>query len=212
MQPVSKDGATPLGEGSLELPAETTLLQRKLDRRTPLPRLRSSAARHLFAGEQPSSSTFRLDHCLGYSHHGFSGLHGSCRSDRRSSMSAVQKFILNPSNEVGALLDDFIRYRRCRPPKARMLCNRSELPWIFRGYVRPSNANFAWRAWTRENRMCFLVAEIAEAESRLFGAAVLEVRFFDTEGLPFPNDLWEQLPDGTWLQCDRPSDTALRRI
>lgn len=127
-------------------------------------------------------------------------------------MSAEPRFLPNPSNEVGALLDDFIRYRSCRPPKARMLCSSTELPWIFRGYVRPSNANFAWRAWTRESRICFLVAEIAEAESRLFGAVVLDIRFFDPQGLPFPSDLWEQLPDGTWLQRDLSRDTALRRI
>lgn len=120
-------------------------------------------------------------------------------------MSAVPKFIPDVSIEVSVLLDDFIRYRRSRPRQTRLLRRSEELPWVFRGYLRPSNANFAWRAWTRDGRICFLVAQIVEKEPRLFAATVLDVRFFDTEGLPFPNDLWERLPDGTWIQCDLPA-------
>ncbi|MBW4052057.1 MAG: hypothetical protein HIU85_11465 [Proteobacteria bacterium] len=119
-------------------------------------------------------------------------------------MSAKPEFIAERPNDVDALLDDFIRYRGCRARETRLLCRNDELPWAFRGYVHPLNANFAWRAWTRNNTICFLVAAIAEAESRLLGATTLDVSFFDPEGLPFPNDPWERLPDGTWLQCALP--------
>lgn len=119
-------------------------------------------------------------------------------------MSAIPRFVPDPAFEVGALLDDFIRQRKSRPPAARPLSRSNELPWTFRGYVHPSKTGFAWRAWTENNRICLLVAEIAKIQSRLFGTTVLDVRFIDPEGLPFPNDLWARLPDGTWLQCDLP--------
>lgn len=36
------------------------------------------------------------------------------------------------------------------------------------------------------------------------GAPVLEVRFFDAEGQPFPRSLWRLRADGSWLECIRP--------
>lgn len=92
--------------------------------------------------------------------------------------------------------------RRLPPPVLRSFRKR---------LVRhPSESDFAWRAWTENHRICLLVAQIAKTQSRVFGATILDVRFFDPEGLPFPNDLWALLPDGTWLQCDLPRDTVSR--
>lgn len=122
---------------------------------------------------------------------------------KNSPMSAAPELIPASSSDVGALLDDFIRFRQCRPRDARVLRRNEELPWIFRGYTHLSGANSAWRAWIRDGRIGFLVAERARAESRILGTDVLDVRFFDPDGLAFPDDLWERLPDGTWLQCGR---------
>ena len=119
-------------------------------------------------------------------------------------MSAAPEFIAASPQDASALLVDFIRYRKCRPRNARELCRSDELSWIFRGYAHRSDANGAWRAWSASDRICLVVAQIAESESRVPGATVLDVRFFDPDGQPFPPDLWERLPDGTWLQCDPP--------
>jgi hypothetical protein len=119
-------------------------------------------------------------------------------------MSAMPSPVSDHSQDLGDLLDSFIAYRRYRPPQARMLRRTGELPWVFRGYVRRRDANSAWRAWAQGARTSFLVAGIAQAEWNDRGAPVLDVRFFDAEGQPFPRSLWRQRADGSWLECIRP--------
>lgn len=119
-------------------------------------------------------------------------------------MSALPSIVTDPSREVGDLLDSFIAYRKCRPPRSRMVCRAEELPWVFRGYVRPRDANCAWRAWIQGARTSFLVAGIAEGEWKERGTPMLNIRFFDAEGQPFPGSLWRQRADGSWLECIRP--------
>jgi hypothetical protein len=131
-------------------------------------------------------------------------------------MSALPAFLLAHSSKVEDLLDSFIAYRKCRPPQTRLLRRREELPWQFRGYVRPGDANCAWRAWAQGTRTSFLVAALAETGLPDRNPPVLDIFFFDADGQPFPRNRWRPRADGSWLECihsppERPSRLSLVR-
>jgi hypothetical protein len=125
-------------------------------------------------------------------------------------MSAAAEFVFDEPTEVGELLDDFIRYRNCRPSQARALRASHELPWVLGGYVHPSDHHSVWRAWTQNGRTYLMLARIAADDSRAPAGPVLSVSSFDFDGQPFPTSLWRRLPDGSWLECDRSPPAAAR--
>lgn len=101
--------------------------------------------------------------------------------------------------DIGALLDAFVRSRRCVPHDAHCIRSREELPLAFQSHTDEVDST-VWRAWSDGSRIWFVKAKQMSCK----GAAGLQVRFFELDGRVDGSGVW------IWLQ-DRPLPRASAR-
>jgi hypothetical protein len=64
-----------------------------------------------------------------------------------------------------------------------VLCSREELPPFFKNTACHLESNEAWRAWRRDGRTSFVVAQESGGWTRLLGRPALRVHFCHTVGV-----------------------------
>lgn len=100
------------------------------------------------------------------------------------------------------LLERFAIETRYVPPHARLVTDLSELPLALEGRATGCDGGAAWRAWTDDARIWFIIGRL----SRLWlvqsdNRPMLYVLFFDASGELVTSGVWRRDEPGGWTLC-----------
>ncbi len=104
---------------------------------------------------------------------------------------------IQSSEQIRALLDDFVRDRHYVPREAQHLESAEELPLCLQA-VAASCTPGAWRAWNLEQRIWFVVAQSACVRPERPLEIALKISFYDHDGSLVAAGIWSRAT-GSWV-------------
>lgn len=99
------------------------------------------------------------------------------------------------------LLEQFAADTRYVPPRARLIEDIGELPLALELRAGECGTDAAWRAWTHEGRIWFVIGRMSRWAVSRPDHLMLHALFFDVSGELVSSGVWRRDQPGVWTLC-----------
>lgn len=101
--------------------------------------------------------------------------------------------------EIGSLLEEFVRERSYVPDEALAVRSSDELPMCLGVRTADVPADAQWRAWSHGSRIWFIVGQLVREACDDPREIVLKMMFYDHDGALAARGAWLRRPTGQWV-------------
>lgn len=109
----------------------------------------------------------------------------------------MSKHGMTQVQQLGTLLDEFVRDRSYVPQRAQAIESLDELPLRLQARATSAPAGSQWRAWADGHRLWFIVG--LRVPSKRARETTLKIFFYDHSGVLAACGIWLRPVTGNWV-------------